>query len=274
MKKILMHKDTPVCSFILSVSGKIGNVKVINNDLFPWSGQSETSCLKRWMLLRKTSPNRHDLAQIAGFYGPIIKNTDNLCSLFDCYWVKDEEDHYSWDDISPFNCNDFTQDGLYLSVVKPRKFVKFTENSPNLTIPGVQPLFWHIEDGYTGLINSDAQLDMSLYKLAQKEGIDIFKKRKYIIISNIIYTFKKTETSPQIERIPFDQLFLETEDRNFSMTENLKRCCLKNEIPDWEDFIRKLIQFNKLSEDKKIELSDIGVLRDSDSLKYIGFDKL
>lgn len=274
MKKILMHKDTPVCQFILSASGKVGNVKVLDNDLFPWSGQSEANCLSRWMLLRKTSPNRKDLAQIASFYGPIIKNTDNLCSLFDCYWIKDEGGKLTWDDISPFNINDFTQDGLYLAVVKPTKFRSFTENSPNLTIPGQNQLFWHIENGYTGLINSDAQLDMNRYKHALAEGLTIFKPREYIIISSVIYTFVKTQTSPEVERIPFDQLFHEAEDKNFSMTENLKRCCKINNIPGWEDFIRQLILFNKSSQDDKIELSDIGVLRNSETLEYIGFDKL
>lgn len=273
MKKLLMHKNDKVAEFIFSQSGNIGSVKVINKELFPYSSESEDNSLKRFLLLRKTACNRPDLAPIAGFYGNELLYPQNYTSLFDCYWIKENTSNEVWEDVSLFSYNDFSNDGVYLSIVNPRKFVNFQKNSPNLTLPTSQPLYWYNYEGELGLINADAQFDMINMKIAKQNQISILADRKYVIISGRIYTFKKTETSEQIERIPFDQLYLNQENPNKSATENLKECCEKLNIPGWDVYIKQLLQLNKLL-NKKIELSDLGVLRNTQNLKYIGFDKL
>ena len=274
MKKTLMHKNVPVANFTLTKGGNLSGVTVLNEALFPAVNDTEVNALRRFLITRKTTTNRDDLAPIVGFYGAENFTTNSYRSMLDCYWIKDTDSNDKWENISAFRITDLDEDGVFLSLAKPKDFEEFTFDSPNLTLCGKSKVFWYKKDNVLGMINADSQADMQMKKIANANNIDIFKEREYLILSGNIYTFTKTETSEDIERIPFDQLYLSTEDPNKSRSENLKYCCMHYEIPGWKAFVQKIVAFNKIAPDKKIELLDIGVLRNTETLEYLGFDKI
>lgn len=268
-----MHKDITVATFTISDNNRISNVKVMDQDRFPNIGDTEINALRRWLIGRKTALNRIDVAPVASFYGTSNYMSDNLRSLNDNYWIKDVDSDKTWEDISPEKI-DLTEDGVYLSIVKPKDFEGFTPNSPNLTLPGKVPIFWHKMGDRLGLINANAQSDMGLYKKAVSNNFSIFGERTYILLAGNIYTFVDKTLPENVERIPFDQLFFSIEDKTRSKSENFKACCEHYNIKNWREFIRELLAFNNTSSDTKIDLLDIKVLRNTDTLEILGFDKI
>lgn len=279
MKKILMHKNTPVASFASGKTGKknVNQVEVLEKDLFPYTTEDATVSFRRWLLFRRTSPSRKDLQPIVSFYGDDDFYSENLASLFDTYWVKDADSPLTFEDISLYRQTGLKKDSVYASFATPSEFKKFLSDSPNLTIPSKKPIFWFELDGQRGIINADAHLDVSLTKSAADLGLDLFHPRKYLIDSNMIYSFRQVSTSEEVEKIPFDQLYtslLNEENKDDSVTKHLIRCCEHYQIPDWKNYIRQVIRFNEQNPDNKIFPQDIGVLRNTETLEYIGFDKL
>ena len=275
-QKLLMHKDTVVAEISISKNNlNVNAVTVKNPDLFPYANDTDINSIRRWILNRKTAINRKDILPLIRFYGEQQYTSDNLCSLLDCYWLKDKDSPLTWNQISPYQQTTFENDSIFLSIIQPNDFEKFIPNSPNLTLSKKQPLFWHIleDTKERGLLNFDAQIDMNLWKCAQKLHLDIVKERIYLIIAGYICTFTVATTNEDIEKIPFHQLYLSVLDATKSKSENLKECCKYYNIPNWQNFLNQIIEFNKHS-DMPIDIMDIGVLRNTKTLEYIGFDKI
>lgn len=277
MEKQLMHKNTVVADISLSKNNRnVNAVKVREAALFPYAGDTDVNNMRRWLLNRKTVTNRADIAPLTRFYGEEHYISENLSSLTDCYWIRDKNDKATWEEISPYHITDFETDSIFLSIIKPNDFDGFSENSPNLTIAKPLPLFWYMTDDTKerGLLNFEAQKDMDIWKEAKALGINIIKERRYLILAGHICTFVKTSTSEEIEKIPLGQLYLSTQDTSLSKKENLEKCCIHYQIPGWEDFIREILLFNRQTKTEQIDLLDVGVLRDTETLRYIGIDKI
>lgn len=276
MNKLLMHKNRVVAEISMSRNSQnINSVTVRNEALFPIVDDSEINSMRRWLLNRQSAINRPDILPLTRFYGEREYISENLCSLSDCYWMKDKDSEDTWEDISPYNA-DLEEDAVFLTVIKPGDFECFTPNSPNLTLSKRAPLFWHYheETEELGLLNTDAQKDMDFYKESIAAGVDILKPRVYTIVSGYICTFIPVETSEEIERIPLGQLYLSVHDPEKSKRENLEYCCDYYNIPKWKEFIDKVLVFNKQTKKHSIDLLDIGVLRDTQTLEYIGMDRI
>ena len=56
--------------------------------------------------------------------------------------------------------------------------------------------------------------------------------------------------------------------------ENLAHCCEYYEIPEWKEFFTNMSKFDEAVGNTERELSDVYVLRDSNTLKIIGFAPL
>ena len=279
MKKALMHKDTVVATFSETKEG-INDLNIINKELFPFfKNRTEINSYNMFKLLRSTNTLRKDIQPFAGFYGTDKYVSSNLAGLNDCYYIKNESDPVTFEDITPFNIEDLSTDPIYLSVVKPSEFEQsdFDNTSPNLCIPGSKPVFWYDYIDKTtgkterGYINKNAQDDMYLYKTASSHDIDIVKERKYVIIHNNIYTFIPISTSKDIERLSFEMLYYMEYDPKLSNGKNIANVCRKLDIKDWKDYIQKMLELNKLI---RIPLSEIYVFRDANTGEYLSFDKI
>lgn len=275
-QKLFMHKNTIVAQLSISASNtNVNNVTVIDKTLFPYTCDSDINSMRRWLLNRKTAINRKDILPLTRFYGESYFVSENLSSLYDCYWIKEKNDETTWEEISPYQITDFENDSIFLAILNPYQFEKFEQNSPNLTLSQKQPIFWYLseEKDVRGFLNLDAQLDMNLWKHAKELNLDIVKERTYRIVCSRICTFSESMTNENIEKIPFHQLFLSTYDKSKSKKENLVACCTHYNIPNWKHFMNQVIQFNQ-DTTTPIDIMDIGVLRDANTLTYIGFDKV
>lgn len=276
MQKLLMHKNDKVASFKCRSNGQYDKLTdVYSEDLFPDRTRELDIALQRWMLLRYPSGLRKNFSALKEFYGQEYFISNNMRSMYDCYWVKEISDEETeWDSINPWKTWDWSSDSIFMSLYKPYDFAGFDESSPNLTIPGEAPLLWYEFDDAFGLINENAQKDMKEYKIAKENGISILQPRKYKILSGRVFTFKECGVSDNIERISFDTLYNELEDTSKTKTQNLQACCEYFGIPNWKNFFTELIEFDKACGFEKRELFDIGVLRNADTLEFISFDRL
>lgn len=276
MQKILMHKNDKVASFKCRSNGLYDKLtEVYQEDLLPDRTREINIALQRWLLLRSPSGLRKNFAALKEFYGQENFVSDNMRSLFDCYWIKDAEDKKTeWGNINPWTTWDCSSDSIFMSLYKPFDFEGFDESSPNLTIPGELPLLWYEFDESIGLINENAQKDMKEYKIAKENNISILQEREYKILSGRVFTFKKSPVSENIERVSFDTLYNMVEDSSKSKAQNIQACCEHFGIPDWKNYFSELIEFDKACGYNKRELFDIGVLRDSNTFEYISLDLL
>ena len=275
MKKILMHKNDEVALFSTTSNGIYTKLNAVaREDLLPDRTREYSLALQRWLLLRRQSSQISEFAPAKNFYGSECFTSRNMRSMLDCYWIKSEDNpDETWEDVNPFETWDPTFDSTFMAIYKPADFDGLDDSSPNLTIPGTDPLMWYEFDGF-GLINENAQKDMNDYRHALSAGYDIMAEREYKIIAGRGFSYRKTNTSPDVERIPFDVLYNEIEDPSKGKGANIKLCCEHFGIPDWKHFISQMIELDKETGKKNRELADVGVLRDANTLECIAFDKL
>jgi hypothetical protein len=189
--------------------------------------------------------------------------------------MKEQGSELSWKDVSPYNSWDEESDCYFGIISDPENTYKVDNVSPNLTIPGPEHKFWYRVDGQLGYINESAQKDMFLYKKALEHGCDdVVSPRQYLILEGKIYTFAPVETSEEIERVPFDVLYDGIEDKNKSKMENLRATCEHFKLNNWKQFFGNVTKLDEILNNKERELSDIGVLRNANTLEVVGFDKI
>lgn len=275
MKKILMHKDKEVALFSTTSSGIFTKLNAVaEEELLPDRTKEYQLALQRWLLIRRQSTQISEFAPAKNFYGSECFTSRNMRSLYDCYWIKSEDKpDETWDEVNPFENWDPTFDSTFMAIYRPADFEGLNDSSPNLTIPGTDPLMWYDFDGI-GLINENAQKDMNEYRTALSSGYNIMEDREYKIIAGRVFSFRKVRTSPDIERVSFDTLYNLVEDPSKGKGANIKACCEHFGIPGWKDFISQMIELDKEVGRKNRELSDVGVLRDANTLECICFDKL
>lgn len=279
-KQVIMHKDDAVCSITLDTRGYIASVDSVENEsLLPCVVSSDKDELKfgiqKWLLTRMVGRSRHDYAPLRAFYGDEFFISNNRVSLSDCYWMKEQGSELSWKDVSPYNSWDEESDCYFGIISDPENTYKVDNVSPNLTIPGPEHKFWYRVDGQLGYINESSQKDMFLYKKALEHGCDdVVSPRQYLILEGKIYTFAPVETSEEIERVPFDVLYDGIEDKNKSKMENLRATCEHFKLKNWKQFFGNVTKLDEILNNKERELSDIGVLRNANTLEVVGFDKI
>ena len=109
-----------------------------------------------------------------------------------------------------------------------------------------------------------------------KKGMNnpVVAKRTYIILHNNIYARISAYTSKEREMVSLDALYHTVYDPQKSNMENLAHCCEYYEIPGWKEFFTNMTKFDEAIGNTERELSDVYVLRDSNTLKIIGFAPL
>ena len=282
MKKEILHRDEIVASVEIDSRGFINKIyEVIEPKLLPCVASEDESDLKvglqRWILSRQLGRTRADIAPIKAFYGVEIFQSKNMVSLNDCYWMREagEETNVSWKDISPFKNWDYEDDCYFDLLHDPENTYDVDNISPNLTIPGNDPRFWYKKDDELGIITESSQKDMKTYKKAVELGFeDIIAPRSYIILQGTIYSFHPTGTSEDVERIPFDLLYDSVADDNVKKIDNLKNCCEKFGLKDWRKFLSAVMKLDNELGNKERSLCELGVLRNTKTLKILGFEKI
>lgn len=277
--RILMHKNKEVALISLDERGFISEVnEVYEPHLLPCYISKNKKELKlglqRWLFNRELSRTRSDFIPLRSFYGDEYFLSKNKVSLFDCYWLKVEDDA-TWESENYFNSEnwDYESDSYFDLLYDPEMIEAVYCDSPNLTIPGCEHRFWYYLDGQLGIISLASQKEMKIYKKALELGIEKFvAKRKYVIIRGHIYTFIPVSTSEKVERVPFDVLYDSVAKENASKTENLAACCKKHGLTNWKEFFTSIIHLDEALGNKERNLCEFFVLRDTDTLEILGFE--
>lgn len=275
--QILMHKNNKVAECKFDQRGYLKGVsKVFDEHLLPLNvnlndDKTAKINMQRWILDRGLSASRRDIAPLREFYGSEAFLTDTGLSLFDCYWFANN-DFRDWDKVNPYENWNCKTDSFYLMLAHPDALRAINLNSPNLTIPGRSQRIWYKSGNDLYMLYGDAQKEMSAYKKSKEN--DAVAKRSYVILAGKIYATTAAETDLSFERISFEELYSSVEDPNKSKMENLITCCNKYDLPNWKDFFGKMNEFDELVGNESRELSDIGVLRDTETLEFVSFCKL
>lgn len=276
--QVLMHQNNPVCECKFDKRGYIQDVtQIFNETLLPLCVNPKDSKkdikidIQKWILTRNLAVNRKDIEPLRKFYGGEKFVSDTSISLFDSYWFSDKS-HTDWDSVNAYDNWDCKKDSLYLMLAHPEKLQEIDGSSPNLTIPGKHQRLWYKSKGELFLLHGNAQQEMGIYKKVKENPYAA--ERFYTILSGTVYVSRQAETSKDVELINFEDLYNITYNEEFDKMENLVNCCTTFHIPDWENFFECMNEFDKKIENDTRELRDIYCLRDTNTLKILGFSKL
>lgn len=287
--KILMHKNDKVCECKFDSRGYLENViKIFSKELLPIGVDEEAINIEmqKWILSRSIAQNRKDIGSLREFYGSDTFIPQMGLSLFDCYWFSDNGDPI-WEHVNAFDNWDCRTDSVYIMLARPEEKQRINYNSPNLTIPGRDPRIWYRmdendtmvasadgsdENKELCLLYSNAQTQMSLYKKGKDNPV--VAKRTYVILHNNIYARVTAYTNKDTELVSLESLYHTVSDPKKSNMENLAHCCNYYKIPNWKEFFVNMSKFDEVTGNTERELSDVYVLRNSNTLEFTGFAPL
>ena len=273
-----MHKDDVVAEVTFDARGYVDSVpSVLRPELLPCEGEAGSDDLKyglqRWLLRRTSGRNRADYIPLRSFYGNALFVSKTKASLPDCYWIKEGDE--KWEDVSFFRNWDPDEDEYFGIVRDPENTTTLSGNSPNLTLPGNSKRFWYKDNGELGIISEAAQAEMKGYHDAVEIGVDSsFYPRRYIILSGTIYAFHPVDTSEEIERVPFDFFYEKYEQDGADKMATLEKTCEELGIKNWKKFFGNIMKFDEKTGYSDRELSSFGVLRKTDTLEVVGFERM
>ncbi len=278
MVRTVMHKNDEVLTYECDKRGIATKVlSVERKDLLPFAAANESSykiSLQMWLLERSIGKTRKDIEPLIAFYGVEYFKSSNYASLFDCYWIKNEKDE-TWENISPYRNWNSEEDCYFNLIHSPTEVESFSKLSPNLTLPGVEKRFWYVKDGKLGIITESSQADMAVYKAAKKLGLEsIASRRDYIVIKGTIYAFHPVNVNEHTERVPFSMFYDAVADDSKTKVKNLEICCEKFGLKGWQNFFKGIMAIDNEVGNKDRGLSEIGVLRNPDTLEVIGFEPI
>ena len=273
----LMHKDNPVCLMQLNNNNQVEDVmEIYDESLLPPSVSLSDDRdirieLTRWLKGRIFSPGRLDILEIQPFLNKDSLSLAGKISLFDSYWLSNKTTE-KWETINPYKNWDFKTDSICLLNLKPEYFKKDIKiDSPILAIPGKEiKLFFRNKKNELFLLSQDVIKEMN-FKKKNKDN-PVVAKRKYIALSGKLYTAKKLISSEDVEAFPLSDLLIKTEGFGEKSLNNILHCLATLGIsrPKSLDFLKNMINADEKIGDSSREPDSIYVLRDANTLQFIG----
>lgn len=273
----LMHKNDLVCIMQLNNNNQVEEIlEVTNKELLPPSISTEEDRdlrieLTRWLKGRIYAPGRLDIMEIQSFLNKDSLSLVGKVSFFDSYWLS-QKTNESWDDINPYKNWDFNKDPISLLNLRPEYFKKDCRiDSPNLSIPGREiKMFYKNNKGDLFLLSQNVIKEMSFYK--KNKDNPIVAKRKYIALSGKLFTARKMFSSESIEAFPLSELLIKTEGFGVKGLEETLHCMASFGIsrPKGMEFLKEMVHADEVIGNEDREADSVYLLRDVDSLEFIG----
>ncbi len=278
----LMHKDIKVLKFSLYENGNINKVyEIYNIEHMPFStniciNKNDYSMLKEWWSDRSIPYTRNE-------YNNIVNNIEdtslslvvkaNGLSLTDQYWIKDENDNISYDDISFFT-NKFNEDLGDLLVGKPLKN-QINYYSPDSTSTGNLKKRWKIIDGRRVLLKAGTKPNQ--YEIFNE--IIASKIMTILNIDHVEYSFIKDEDiyCASEDFIKYNEDFVSAYQlKNYKKKPNdedlfnyLVDIYKDLEISDYKTKINQMLFIDFIAGNIDRHLNNFGVIRDAKTLEFI-----
>lgn len=286
----LMHRDDAVCMVAIdSLNGTMTKVSPKRKkELLPVGGSIDVDMLRKWWQRRAVPISQGKIRRILEQLGiPTPQNylVKNLgLSLTDHYWIKPMYLDLGWDDVNLFT-NDF-RDPIADCQMEAGFFetLDLPENafSPSSTTQGDLQKKWIIVDGKRCLVkgnhgsNSQESLNEKAASLLHKmQGQQPFVEYNTIRMGEDSHYFSICEsfTSDRVELIPAIEIVdAQKKDNALSLYEHFIRVCVSHGMNEKtvRDFLEYQILTDFLLTNTDRHLNNFGILRDSESLQWIG----
>lgn len=283
---ILMHKDIPITIISFSNKGEVISFakELKNKEHAPVCSRSDDLWFHSWWQSRAIPLSRNNLTAMLKARNISIPKEylfKNLgLSLNDCYWIKPIDSALKWKDVNLFT-NDFKDNTLEWERDKTKS--NELRYSPNSSLTGGIEKTWIIKKGERYLVkgNSTDKSDESLNehiasKIHHSQGFSNYVDYNLVKIKHKPYDygcFCKCFTSEQIELISAYDLIISKKQKNTeNYFEHLLNVCKENGMDS--DEVRASLEYQILTDyvmsQRDRHFNNIGFLRDSESLKFIG----
>lgn len=287
---ILMHKNVPVLEFQYDeeISAIINVGEVTNsNHIPPRINYNNNIVNKRdindWWKDRALPISRAGLKNALQELGiqsrmSLLEKNYGL-SLTDCYWVRPENQNIKWEDINFFK-NEFSSHVGSALFGETFDAKSINLRSPECSADGWLPKKWEFKNGEHYLIKKgsgpykqEPLNEVFASKLMQSQNIP-HVSYKLIKNKDELYSVCKSFTSESKELIPaYELLKTLKKSNNHSLYQHFLRCAenvgLKSQ--ETKEFLDKMIVVDYLIANTDRHYANFGVLRNPDTLQYIGF---
>lgn len=287
----LMHKNDRVTVIAIDeVSGAI--TKVSSNarqELLPLGGRLGADSLRKWWKQRAVPVTQGALASVLQIAD--IPTTQNLMvrclglSLSDHYWICPINQDYSWEEINLYS-NDFNDqigEAIFRKEIHADSFSGDAIRSPAASLQGDLQKRWIIQRDGRYLIkgnhgaNSQQSINEVFASLLHKhQGFQNYTEYAVYPLNTAIGgklgCICKSFTSEQLEFIPaIDVVHSKKKDNAVSQYEHFIGVCIENGLTeeDVRGFLEYQIATDYLLTNTDRHLNNFGVLRDSESLKFV-----
>lgn len=275
---ILMHKDKQVCSLKFNTQQYIDKiVEIYDKSLLPPTIDGDDDNLKflltKWVQGRVFSPGRPDILSVRGFLQNKLNNCGKI-SLFDGYWFKTNKNE-TWEKINPYKNWKADSDFIVLLNTNPRYAMRNIDRvSPNYAIPGdTRDFIYKDKEENFYILSPNVMTEMAYYK----KNIDnpYVLKRTYYSVNNNLFCAKPLQTSEDIEAFPLSGFYDKHKDCKEKGLQGLFECLEREGISKTEtsNFMKYMYQADEVLDIDR-DLTDVWILRDSNTFKLIGFAKL
>ncbi|MCR5609170.1 MAG: HipA domain-containing protein [Lachnospiraceae bacterium] len=285
MRYFLMHKKIEVAMLTIDeINGVISSIdEMYNPEHFPLGVFTKENAdrkeLNDWWRGRSIPASRNGLQETLEKVGEndimsLILKSCGL-SLSDHYWLKPEKSDIKWEDINFFE-NDFSEDigNILFGGEIPEKINFY---SPDNTSDGWLKKRWKISNGDRVLIKGGSNPfqqepfnEVIASRFMKRLGI---KCVSYDIIwqDGYPYSICKDFVDNNTELIPAHRLMQMRKKLNHENTyQHFVSCC--NEVGlDAIPFLDRMLAVDYIIANEDRHFNNFGLLRDSDTLKFIGF---
>lgn len=254
-------------------------VKINNEELLPLSLRKECTMekLNEWLKRRSIPETREGLKEVKEEFGTGWMINKNYLSLSDQYWLKKRTE--TWKKINYFS-NNYSQDiGKMFFTPWQLNQNRFNSDSPDLTTGGVLRKRWAQNPDKTSYLlkaESKATHQEPLSEVLVSvlcEQLGIIQSAGYDLFIEGTTMCSKCENfiTPDTDLVTADQIYFDEERKdNESVFDHLLRMCELYDIPDAEEYLKALVFIDKCSGNEDRTLSNIGFIRDINTMKFIG----
>ena len=283
-----MHKDDVACQLDMDLNtGNVLDMKVVSPELMSLYVDSKRAMSDWWSMrsipisVKKASDRQ--FMRINGIATKEQFALKNLgLSMSDCYWVRPNGTDFKFKDINFF-------DNFFVKIDLNRdSSVKLSDGlTPLATTTGQMRKYWHIKGGKRMLFkSSEDRLEGRLQCLNEVFGWEFHKRIgkhaavKYSLSTNANGDIKGVScaafTSADLEYVPMLNMVKESELislRGSKLKGVLIDSCVSAGLKksDVADFFSYLAVSDFIMSNKDRHLNNFGLLRDSNTMRYVGF---
>lgn len=290
LKFSLMHRDDPVCAITMDAdSGVMLRVsRPVHPELLPLGGNMDAQKLRGWWQRRAVPVSQGKIMRIlekAGFSSTqkyLVRNWG--LSLTDHYWIKPLDAELGWADVNLFTnaFRDPVGDMQFLEAIGEAMELPQNAFSPSASVQGDLRKKWVIIDGKRCLIkaNHGSNSQESLNEVAAALLHSKQQQQPYVAYSAIhaekedqLYCICESFTSDALELVSaYDIIESVKRPNSVSFYEHLIHVCVDHGLK--ENIVRSFLEYQILTDfiftNTDRHLRNIGVLRDTNTLQFIG----